>query len=87
MLTTESTKLAAQALVTSRLDYCNSLLTDGKNKTLLNRLQNVQHTARLITNKRKYDPVTNNLILHMIGCQLMKGLISRSWSSLSSLPI
>ena len=41
-------------MVTSRLDYC---------KTLLNRFQNVQLTAaRLIANKRKYDPVTNDLI-------------------------
>ncbi len=89
MLTTESTKLAVHALVTIRLDNCDIfILTDGINKTLLNKLPNVQHTARLIANKMKYDPVTNNIILlRIIGCQLMKGLISRSWSSLSSLPI
>ncbi len=50
MLTTESTKLAVHTLVTSRLDYCNSLLT-GINITLLNRFEDVQRTAaRLIAN-------------------------------------
>ena len=58
MLTTDSTKLAVHTLVTSRLDYCNSLLA-GINRGLLKRLQNVQRTAaRLITRKRKYDPKT-----------------------------
>ena len=67
MLTTDSTKLAIHTLVTSRLDYCNSLLA-GINTTLLNRLQNIQRTAaRLITRKRKYDPVSDDLIqLHWL---------------------
>ena len=67
MLTTDSTKLAVHTLVTSRLDYCNSLLA-GINKTLINRLQNVQRTAaRLITRKRKYDPISDDLIhLHWL---------------------
>ena len=37
-------KLAVHTLVTSRLDYCNSLLA-GINRGLLKRLQNVQRTA------------------------------------------
>ena len=62
MLTTESTKLAIHTLVTSRLDYCNSLLV-GISETLIKRLQNIQRTAaRLITRKRKYDSITNDLI-------------------------
>ena len=62
MLTTESTKLAVHTLVTSRLDYCNSLLA-GINRGLPKRLQNVQRTAaRLITRKGKYDPITDDLI-------------------------
>ena len=67
MLTTESTKLAVHTLVTSRLDYCNSLLA-GINRGLLKRLQNVQRTAaRLITRKRKYDPISDDLIeLHWL---------------------
>ena len=67
MLTTEATKLAVHTLVTSRLDYCNSLLT-GISDILLKRLQNIQRTsARLITRKRKYDHVTADLIdLHWL---------------------
>ena len=67
MLTTESTKLAVHTLVTSRLDYCNSLMA-GINRGLLKRLQNVQPTAaRLITRKRKYDPISDDLIeLHWL---------------------
>ena len=62
MLTTEATKLAVHILVTSRLDYCNSLLV-GVSDTLLKRLQNIQSTAaRLITKKRKYDSITPELI-------------------------
>ena len=67
MLTTESTKLAVHTLVSSRLDYCNCLLA-GINRGLLKRLQNVQRTAaRLITRKRKYDPISDDLIeLHWL---------------------
>ena len=79
MLTTESTKLAVHTLVTSRLDYCNSLLA-GINRALLKRLQNVQRTAaRLITRKRSIIPY-RMILLNCIGCQWSKGLISRSWS-------
>ena len=70
MLTTEATKLAVHTLVTSKLDYCNSLLI-GVNKTLLARLQNVQRTsARIIVNRRKYDSLTPVLIaLHWLPIQ------------------
>ena len=66
-ITTEATKLAIHSLVTSRLDYCNSLLMGITNR-LLNKLQCVQRTsARLITNRRKYDPITSELIdLHWL---------------------
>ena len=67
MLTTDSTKIAVHTLVTSRLDYCNSLLA-GINKTLITRLQNVQRTAaRLVMRKRKYDPISQDLVhLHWL---------------------
>jgi hypothetical protein len=67
MLTTESTKLAVHTLVTSRLDYCNSLLV-GINESLLRRLRNIQRTAaRVITQKRKYDPITQDIVdLHWL---------------------
>ncbi|XP_071849869.1 uncharacterized protein [Apostichopus japonicus] len=55
MLTTEAAKLAVHTLVTSRLDYCNSLLI-GVNKSLITKLQNVQRTsARIIVKRKKYD--------------------------------
>ena len=47
-LTTDATKYLVNSRVTSRLDYCNALLT-GVPKTVLNKLQNVQNTdARLV---------------------------------------
>ena len=51
MLTVSTTKQLVQALVISRLDYCNSLLA-GLPSTLTNRLEMVQHrAARLIYGK------------------------------------
>ena len=62
MLTAKAAKLAVHTLVTSRLDYCNSLLI-GINKSLITRLQNVQRTsARIIVKRRKHDSVTPELI-------------------------
>ena len=67
LLTVDATKLAVHTLVTSRLDYCNSLLI-GISQKLKRRLNNVQRTAaRLITKKRKFDSITPELItLHWL---------------------
>ena len=56
------------AFVTSRLDYCNSLLA-GINKELLNKLESVlRSAARLAMGKRKFDPITKDMrdILHWL---------------------
>ena len=57
-LTRESSEIAVHAFITSKLDYCNSLLY-GCRKTQLKKLQNVQHTAaRIVTQTRKFDHIT-----------------------------
>ena len=57
-LTDESSKTAAHAYVTSRLDHCNSLLY-GLPKELSKKLQSVMNTAaRLVTRTRKFDHIT-----------------------------
>ena len=57
-LTTDDTKSLVNALVTSRLDYCNALLYSVP-KTILSKLQNVQNTAaRLITRTSRYNHIT-----------------------------
>jgi len=54
-----SCKLLANALVTSRLDYCNSLLVDLPQKSL-KKLQSVQNAiARVVMpNTKKWDHIT-----------------------------
>ena len=60
-LTTETTKTLVQALVTSHLDYSNSLLI-GISNELMNRLQRIQNAAaRVVLNIRKYDHITEGL--------------------------
>ena len=50
----DATKSLVNNLVTSRLYYCNTLLS-GVPKTILNKLQNVQNTAaRVVTKTSRY---------------------------------
>ena len=57
-LTLEVAVLAANALVSSRLDYCNSLFR-GLSCFNQHKLQSIQNTlARIVTNHRKYAHVT-----------------------------
>ena len=52
------------AFVSSRLDYCNSLLY-GISDGLLSKLQTVQNTAaRVVTGTRKFDHITP--VLHQL---------------------
>lgn len=57
-LTPEATTLLVHAFISSRVDYCNSLLF-GTSAGLQNKLQRVQNAAaRLIASKRKFDHIT-----------------------------
>ena len=57
-LTSKVAVLAANALVSSRLDYCNSLFR-GLSGFNQHKLQSIQNTlARIVTNHRKYAHVT-----------------------------
>ena len=57
-LTPEVAVLAANVVVSSRLDYCNSLFR-GLSGLNQHKLQSIQNTlARIVTNHRKYAHVT-----------------------------
>lgn len=57
-ISTDACKTLVNSLVTSRLDYANSLLF-GVNKCQIERLQRVQNTgARLVTKTRKREHIT-----------------------------
>ena len=66
-LTPKSTEILVHAFISSKLDYCNSLLY-GVPKFQLQKLQHVQNAAaRLITQSCKYDYITPVLInLHWL---------------------
>ena len=57
-LTMEASKTLVHSLVSSRVDYCNSIFYGAAN-TVLRRLQSVVNAAaRLIANTRKFDHIT-----------------------------
>ena len=60
-LTTWACTQLVHALVNSRLDYCNSLLS-GITDQLLSQLQSVlRASARLVLQRRKFDPISNDI--------------------------
>ena len=60
-LSKNACEMLVVALVTSRLDYCNSLL-NGLSQTHMLRLQRVQNTAaRLICRIKKFDHISTSL--------------------------
>ena len=66
-LDTDTCTIVVDALVTSHLDYCNSLLF-GISEYLLHRLQIVQnYPAKLVLNRKRYESATQCLIdLHWL---------------------
>lgn len=66
-LTKNATIAIVQALISSRLDYCNSLLY-GISNYLVRKLQRVQNcAARLIMNAKKRDSISKSLMeLHWL---------------------
>ena len=57
-LNQETTKMIIHAFVTSKMDYCNSLLY-GLPNSMIQRLQSIQNTAaRLVTGTSKYSHIT-----------------------------
>ena len=70
-LTVDVTRQLIHAFVTSRLDYCNSLLYGISDKSM-KKLRRVQNTAaRIVTLSRKYDHITPILkTLHWLPVNL-----------------
>ena len=67
LLSNKHTELLVHAVISSRLDYCNSLLYVA-NKTLINKLQKVQNAAaRIVSKRRKHDSISDVLVnLHWL---------------------
>ena len=75
-LTPEVAVLAANALVSSRLDYFNSLFR-GLSGFNQHKLQSIQNTlARIVTNHRKYAQVTP-ILKKLTGCLLSTVVFSK----------
>ena len=61
LLSRKHTEMLVHAVISSRLDQCNSVLF-GINKSNLNKLQKVQNSAvRLVVQKRKHDSVSESI--------------------------
>ena len=67
LLSDQDTESLVHAIVSSRLDYCNSLFY-GVNKSVINKLQKLQNAAaRLISKRRKRQSVRDVLVtLHWL---------------------
>ena len=72
-ITTDAARSVAQALITSRLDYCNSLLANLTN-TQMKRLKSIQHkAARLVTRtplREHITPVLKQLHWLPVECRI-----------------
>ena len=95
-LVCDTTKNIIQALVMSRLDYCNSLLL-GLANYQLNKIQQIQNMAcRIICNLHKFDHVTSSMqdlhwlkipyrIQFKIACIMFKCINSQALKYLTDL--
>jgi hypothetical protein len=64
VLSNDDTQTIVHSIVSSRLDYCNSLLC-GASKCVINKLQNA--AARIISKRRKCQSVRDVLVaLHWL---------------------
>ena len=64
----DTMKIIIQALVVSKLDYCNSLLAGTAGYTL-DKLKHIciqNMSCRVITNLHKYDHISENMTLHWL---------------------
>ena len=72
-ITTDAARSVVQALITSRLDYCNSLLANLTN-TQMKRLKSIQHkAARLVTRtplREHITPVLKHLHWLPVECRI-----------------
>ena len=72
-ITTDAARSVVQALITSRLDYCNSLLANLTN-TQMKRLKSIQHkAARLVTRtplREHITPVLKQLHWLPVECRI-----------------
>ena len=60
-LSTDATVTLVISMISSRIDYCNTIFTGLPNR-MIDRLQSVLHAAaRIITGVRKYDHITPSL--------------------------
>ena len=75
LISQSDTEKLVNALATSSLDYCNSVLF-GSTSKVIDRLQRSQnHAARIITGTRKYDHITygqTSLIREFCNSSLFK---------------
>ena len=75
-LTDDAAVLAANTLVSSRLDYCNSLLR-SLSSFYMCKLQCIQNTLRrIVTNCIRYSRASP-ILKNSIGCQLNFGVFSK----------